>query len=65
MQKYATNIIWDVDGDVELAQTLPTEICIDEVCGIDDDTEECEEAISNYLSDKTGYCFLGYNVIIK
>lgn len=65
MKKYATAIFWDTDGDKELAKTLPQEICIDEVCSIFDGTDEQFEDISNFITDKTGFCHFGFNVIIK
>lgn len=51
----AINIIWDVDDDKDL-EFLPTEIEIPE--GITD-----EEEISNYLSDKTGFCHCGFELV--
>lgn len=65
MKKYATNILWDTDGDKELAKTLPQDICIDEVCTIYDGTDEQQDIISNFITDKTGFCHYGYDVIIK
>ena len=49
----AINILWDTDGEkIE----LPTEIDIPE--GITDDEE-----IGNYISDKTGFCHYGFELI--
>lgn len=48
----ATDIIWDVDNEEDLA-LLPTEVDIPE--GMTD-----EETISDYLSDLTGYCHRGF-----
>ncbi len=48
----ATNIIWDVDSKAQL-KSLPTEVDIPE--GMTD-----EEAISDYLSDITGFCHRGF-----
>lgn len=53
----ATNIKWDTDGDIELMKQLPTEIEIPE--GITD-----EEEISDYLSDKTGFCHCGFDLVV-
>lgn len=50
----ATNIIWDVDCEEEL-ESLPTEIEIP-------DTIDCEEDISDYLSDVTGFCHKGFEL---
>lgn len=49
----AINILWDTDGEkIE----LPTEIDIPE--GLTD-----EEEISDYISDKTGFCHYGFDLI--
>jgi len=64
-KKYATNILWDTDGDKKLAQSLPKTICIDEVIDIFDGTDEHYDIISEYITNKTGFCHFGYDVIIK
>ena len=51
----ATNIIWDVDCE-EDGESLPTEIEIPE--GMKDKDE-----ISDYLSDVTGFCHKGFNLV--
>lgn len=50
----ATDIIWDVDSEEEL-DSLPTEVDIPD--GMTD-----EEAISDYLSDLTGFCHRGFSL---
>ena len=50
----AINIDWDVDHIEEL-ETLPKEIIIPD--GIED-----LEDISDYISDKTGFCHLGFDI---
>lgn len=50
----AYNILWDVDGDNEVLETLPDEIEIPE------EIEDDEEEISDYLSDVTGFCHAGF-----
>ena len=56
----AYNIKWDTDGDPVLDQ-LPEEIKIPvEVLGDPD-----EDAISDYLSDQTGFCHDGYQLGLK
>lgn len=62
----AVNIKWDTDGDLELLQELPKEIEIPE-CLIDKDTDkdEYEEEISDYISDVTGFCHYGFELINK
>lgn len=52
----AINIEWDTDGDMELLKQLPTEIEIPEEI-VD------EDEISDYLSDQTGFCHYGFEVI--
>lgn len=49
----AINIKWDTDGE---KIDLPTEIDIPE--GITD-----EEEISDYISDETGFCHYGFDLI--
>ena len=50
----AINIVWDVDHKRDL-ETLPKEIIIP------DGMQDLEE-ISNYISDTTGFCHLGFDV---
>lgn len=50
----AANIIWDTDGDDDVA--LPSEIDIP--AGITD-----EEDISEYITEVTGFCHKGFNII--
>lgn len=51
----AINIDWDVDYEEDL-EDLPTEIEIPN--GITD-----EEEISNYISDETGFCHYGFELV--
>ena len=51
----AVNIQWDVDGDYEALEDLPTEIEIPE--GMTD-----EEEISDYISNETGFCHYGFEL---
>ena len=51
----AIDIIWDVDNNDDLKH-LPTEIKIPE--GITD-----EDDISDYISDKTGFCHEGFELV--
>ena len=53
--KKAINILWDADSAEEL-ENLPTEMIIPE--GMTD-----EDKISNYLSDETGYCHKGFDLV--
>lgn len=50
----AINIEWDVDTEEEL-EDLPTEIEIPD--GMTD-----EEEISDYITDKTGFCHCGFEL---
>lgn len=52
----ATNIIWDMDDDDNTE--LPETIEIPE--GMAD-----EDEISDYISDKTGYCHKGFALVEK
>ena len=51
----AINIDWDVDYEEEL-ENLPTEIDIPKEM-----TDE--EEISNYISDVTGFCHYGFELV--
>ena len=51
----AINIIWDVD-EVEDLEQLPTEVEIPEEI-------EDEDEISDYLSDVTGFCHKGFELV--
>ena len=53
----AINIKWDVDYEEEL-EDLPTEIKIPNNIDIKDD-----DAISDYLSDITGFCHYGFELV--
>ncbi len=52
----AINILWDVDDDEKELVSLPDEIDIPE--GMTD-----EDEISDYLSDETGFCYKGFDLI--
>lgn len=52
----AINIKWDTDGDMELFNELPTEMEIPK--GMID-----EEEISDYLTDETGFCNEGFEIV--
>lgn len=52
----AINIKWDTDGDMKLLHELPSEMEIPE-----DITDEDE--ISDYLSDETGFCHNGFELV--
>lgn len=53
----AINIKWDTDGDMEVLNDLPMEMKIPEWVGNDN------EEISDYLSDKTGFCHNGFELV--
>lgn len=54
---YAKNIKWDADG-VDMEETvLPERICIPE-----DIAKEGDEAISDYITQETGFCHKGYEL---
>lgn len=49
------NIEWDTDGDKEIFEDLPKEIEIPD--GM------TEDEVSEYLSDITGFCHKGYQIV--
>ena len=57
----AINIQWDIDCPEELEE-LPTAIEIpeDEDIVVEDDYEATLDAISDYITDCTGYCHKGF-----
>lgn len=55
----AINIIWDVDYEEDL-EGLPTEIEIPDWIKKDDGYED---EISDYISDVTGFCHCGFDII--
>lgn len=61
----AINIKWDTDGDMEVLKELPTEMIIpdelEEMCK--KDKEYALEEISEWLSDETGFCHDGFEVV--
>ena len=61
----AINIKWDTDGDEEVLQDLPTEMIIPkelEDC-YSSDSEYVMEEISDWLSDETGFCHDGFEIV--
>lgn len=61
----AINIKWDTDGDEEVLQDLPKEMIIpDELEEMyKKDREYALEEISDWLSDETGFCHAGFEVV--
>lgn len=55
----AINIQWDVDEPEEL-EFLPTEIEIPDDIARD---YEYEDEITDYISDTTGFCVYGYDLV--
>ncbi len=53
----AINIKWDVDNPLEL-EYLPNEIEIPEELN----NYECEDEISDYITEVTGFCHWGYDL---
>lgn len=52
----AKDIMWDVEQEEDL-DTLPAEIEIPK------EIEDDEEAISDYISDQTGFCHFGFRIV--
>lgn len=62
MKKYiAHDIRWDTDGDMELFKTLPQEIEIPVEVWEDYDNGN-DDALSDYVSDMTGFCHYGFEI---
>lgn len=61
----AINIKWDTDGDMKVSNELPTEMIIpDELEEMyKKDREYALEEISDWLSDETGFCHDGFEVV--
>lgn len=61
----AINIKWDTDGDKEVFNELPTEMIIpDELEEIyKKDREYALEEISDWLSEETGFCHDGFEIV--
>lgn len=61
----ASNIEWDVEEKIEGLPFLPSEVEIpDEIFkGIDmTDKDEVSECVSDYLSEKFGFCHCGFEL---
>ena len=61
----AINIKWDTDGDMEVFDELPTEMIIPNELEelYKKDREYAFEEISDWLSDETGFCHGGFEVV--
>lgn len=61
----AINIKWGTDGDEEVLQDLPTEMIIpDELAEYySADREYTTEEISDWLSEETGFCHSGFEIV--
>lgn len=61
----AINIKWDTDGDEEVLNELPMEMTIPEELEemYKKDKEYALEEISDWLSDETGFCHAGFEVV--
>lgn len=53
----AVGIKWDTDNDKALEEQLPKEMVIPEAV-----EKQGHDAISDYLSDVTGFCHFGFNL---
>lgn len=63
----AINIKWDTDGDKEVLNELPTEMIIPNELEelYKKDREYALEEISDWLSDETGFCHDGFEVVME
>lgn len=61
----AINIKWDTEGDMEVLNELPTEMIIPNELEelYKKDREYALEEISDWLSDETGFCHDGFEVV--
>lgn len=61
----AINIMWNPDGDSEIFENLPREMLIPDELEImyEKDKEYALEEISDWLSDETGFCHAGFEVV--
>lgn len=61
----AINIMWNPDGDSEIFENLPKEMLIPDELEImyEKDKEYALEEISDWLSDETGFCHDGFEVV--
>lgn len=61
----AINIKWDTDGDMEVFDELPTEMIIPNELEelYKKDREYALEEIADWLSDETGFCHDGFEVV--
>ena len=57
MKIFASNIKWDIDGDAAVFEQLPQEIEIP-----DNVYKAGEDAISDYISNETGFCHGGFEL---
>lgn len=54
------NIRWDTDEDSHIFKTLPQEVLYEGyIC--EEDRNEIDEILSDYLSDNWGFCHYGFN----
>lgn len=60
----AVNIKWDTDEDMEVFESLPTEIEIPEdvVNGVED-MDNYNDEIGDYISDVTGFCHYVFELV--
>lgn len=63
----AINIKWDTDRDMEVFDELPTEMIITNELEelYKKDREYALEEISDWLSDETGFCHDGFEVVME
>lgn len=58
---FARDIGWDTDGDMKIFKSLPQEIEIPEDVW-EDYNNGNDDAISDYVSDVTGFCHYGFEI---
>lgn len=60
----AINIKWDIDGDKDVYNELPTELIVPDEFEetYKEDEEYALDEISDWLSDETGFCHAGFEI---
>lgn len=61
----AIHIKWDTDGDKDVLDDLPKELVLPEILEklYKDDKEYALDEISDWLSDETGFCHDGFEIV--
>ena len=60
----AINIKWDIDGDMDILKTLPTEMTIPNYLEemYRENEDDGLDEIADWLSEETGFCHAGFEI---